>query len=238
MGRSVDLDGLRRIARPMPESPPSPTNSPLPPLGQHIAVARDDAFAFFYPHVAEGWRSSGSILSYFSPLDNESPPAEADAVYLPGGYPELHAETLSRNYEFLDGLRHAANRNCVIYGECGGYMVLGEQLIDRDGTSHKMANLLPVRTSFAKPRLTLGYRQIENLVDGPLGVVGMRLRGHEFHYSSYVGGEGTEPLFHVWDAAGRDLATAGCRCGSVAGSYIHLVDQALVETLSSTVDNR
>ncbi|CAN0606380.1 unnamed protein product, partial [Ectocarpus sp. 12 AP-2014] len=135
----VDLDALLAQTGIL-SAAPSPRR--LPPLGQRIAVAKDIAFEFAYPHILDDWRASGAELSVFSPLANEAPRADCDAVYLPGGYPELHAETLSTADRFIDGVRSAAARGALIYGECGGYMVLGEGLVDADGTRHPMIGLL------------------------------------------------------------------------------------------------
>ena len=149
----------------------------LPPLGQKIAVAEDLAFSFAYPHILQGWKKAGAEISLFSPLKNEAPNPESDAVFLPGGYPELHAGLLSQNHTFLRGLKSS---KALIYGECGGFMVLGDALIDAQGQSHAMAGLLPLTTSFATRKLHLGYRQLM-----PLGGPWTKpLRGHEFHYSS------------------------------------------------------
>ncbi|MBT3172246.1 MAG: cobyrinate a,c-diamide synthase, partial [Rhodospirillaceae bacterium] len=133
VAKHVDSDALRSLGRPLPEPPNVTPPVPLPPLGQHIAVARDQAFAFSYEAVLAGWRQAGAALSFFSPLADEAPDAEADAVFLPGGYPELHAGRLTASQTFLGGLRGAAEAGAWIYGECGGYMVLGEGLIDSDG---------------------------------------------------------------------------------------------------------
>ena len=103
--------------------------------------------------------------------------ADADAVFLPGGYPELHAPRIAAASRFLDTLRsHAQSR--PVYGECGGYMVLGESLTDADGTSHAMAGLLQLATSFENRRLHLGYRRLRLLKDGPLGAAGVDLDQH------------------------------------------------------------
>ena len=190
----------------------------LPPVGQTIALARDEAFSFAYPHILEGWRKQGAELSFFSPLENEPPPL-ADAVFLPGGYPELHAGKLASNSRFFDGLRAFKG---LIYGECGGYMVLGDGLIDASGQRHAMAGLLPLTTSFAKRKLHLGYRQLQPLA-GPWQ---QPLRGHEFHYSTIEANGGGDPLFHAKDAAGNDLGTIGQRVGNVMGSYAHVISAA------------
>jgi cobyrinic acid a,c-diamide synthase len=190
----------------------------LPPLAQSIAVARDEAFSFTYPHVLQFWHSQGAQLSFFSPLANEAPP-KADAIFLPGGYPELHAGKLAANNRFLEGLRIFKG---LIYGECGGYMVLGDGLIDADGQRHAMAGLLPLTTSFAKRKLNLGYRQLQPLG----GLWKLSLRGHEFHYSTIEAQGGGEPLFRAHDVAGNDLGPIGQRVGKVMGSYAHVISAA------------
>ncbi|HUF86396.1 MAG TPA: cobyrinate a,c-diamide synthase [Thermohalobaculum sp.] len=218
---AVDLEAIRRVARQITPGEPAP---PLPPLGQRIALAADPAFAFAYPHLLSGWRAAGAEILPFSPLADEAPDEAADAVFLPGGYPELHAGRLSANRRFLDGLGAAAERNALIYGECGGFMMLGERLIDADGHAHAMANLVPLTTSFAARQLSLGYREMRH--DGALPFP-PTLRGHEFHYSTLVTQGAGTPLFEVRDAAGHQLPSAGLRLGRVMGSYLHVIDGAV-----------
>jgi cobyrinic acid a,c-diamide synthase len=219
----IEVDRLLTLARlSMLATAPS---VPLPPLGSRIAVAHDDAFRFAYPAVLEGWRRQGAELSFFSPLADQTPKAVADAVYLPGGYPELHAARLAGGEQFLTGLRHAAAAGAVIYGECGGYMVLGETLADGDGRVHRMAGLLPLATSFAERRLHLGYRAATLLGDGPLGAAGETFRGHEFHYATILSTGDAAPLFALRDASDGGLGMAGLRRGPVCGSFIHLIDR-------------
>jgi cobyrinic acid a,c-diamide synthase len=208
--------------------PPLPDDraAAWPPPGQRIALADDAAFSFRYPHLLDGWRHAGAELAPFSPLDDAAPDPRADAIYLPGGYPELHAGRLAGNRRFLDGMRAAARRGVAIYGECGGYMVLGSALIDGEGATHAMADLLPLVTSFAERSLHLGYRAATVLADGPLGPAGTRFRGHEFHYAGIVEeGPGTK-LFEASDAQGNNRTTVGQVAGSVSGSFLHLIDRA------------
>ena len=148
----------------------------------------------------------------------------ADAVYLPGGYPELHAGRLAGNARFQAGLRAAAERGAFVYGECGGYMALGQALIDRAGVAYPMAGLLPVVTSFAEPRLHLGYRQLELLSTCPLGRVGAGFRGHEFHYAREIERPARRCSRPAAPAA-LDLGGAGLPSGQVAGSFLHLIDR-------------
>ena len=225
VGRHLDTERLVALARPCRLAPEA-FAPVLPPLGQRIAVARDTAFAFAYPFVLDGWRAAGAEITTFSPLDDQAPDPAADAVYLPGGYPELHAGRLAANSRFLEGLRGAAGRGAAIYGECGGYMVLGRGLVDAEGRRHALAGLLPVETSFAQPKMTLGYREAELVADGPLGPAGARYRGHEFHFASPLGTQGAAPLFRCRDALGAARGDPGGRIGTVMGSFLHLVDRA------------
>jgi cobyrinic acid a,c-diamide synthase len=193
--------------------------STLPPLAQSIAIAQDDAFSFAYPHLIQDWRNQGAEISFFSGLADETPAKSANAVFLPGGYPELYPGKLASNNKFLASLQKFTG---LIYGECGGYMVLGDGLIDKQGTTHKMAGLLPLTTNFAKRKLSLGYRQLQSL-NSPWN---LPLRGHEFHYSTIESQGGGLPLFAAQDAAGNNLGKIGQRVGNVMGSYAHIISVA------------
>jgi len=221
----LELDALRALAM-APTIAQTDAVRALPPLGQRIAVADDVAFGFSYAATLLGWRAAGAEIVPFSPLAGQTPDQPADAIYLPGGYPELHAGTLAANTAFMDGLRQAARKGTAIYGECGGYMTLGTGLIDADGKRHAMAGLLPVVTSFAERKLHLGYRHGALLADSPLGKAGCAFRGHEFHYATVVSEGAGESLFAVEDAACRNLGRQGRRQGSVFGSFLHLIDEA------------
>lgn len=214
----VDLNLLAALAEKVVT--PTGTDRSLPPLGQRIAVAMDDAFCFVYPHLLADWRGHGAEVIPFSPLADQSPRTDSDAVFLPGGYPELHGEVLASAAEFREGLAVAAARNALIYGECGGYMVLGEGLTDRAGVRHRMAGLLPVNTDIGRPRRTLGYRRLRHASPLPWPA---ELMGHEFHYSS---GGGGDPLFSAADALGVSLPPMGTVVGRVMGSYAHVIDVA------------
>jgi cobyrinic acid a,c-diamide synthase len=218
----LDLDAILAAAA---GAAPSPGQGRLaPPPGQRIAIASDAAFSFLYPHMEAGWRSAGADLVAFSPLADEPPPSDCDACWLPGGYPELHAERLAQARGFLDGLRAFA-RDRPVHGECGGYMVLGESLEDAAGVTHPMAGLLPVATSYKARRLHLGYRVATLLADGVLGPAGTRLVGHEFHYASERSAAPTDEtgLAAVTDAEGVPLGLAGHRRGQTTGSFFHLI---------------
>ena len=214
----IDLDRLLALATPL-APPPDSIITPMQPPAQRIAVAQDAAFAFAYPHVLDGWRRGGAEILPFSPLGDEAPDATADMVYLPGGYPELHLDRLAANQNWQESLRGLAKKSVFIYGECGGYMVLGQAIIGQDGVRVPMLGLLDVITSFAETKLHLGYRQLDCLADVPLP---RNAFGHEFHYTTCMEQKGAN-LFTARDKDGADLGAIGSVRGSVCGSYAHLI---------------
>ncbi|RUT28776.1 cobyrinate a,c-diamide synthase [Arsenicitalea aurantiaca] len=216
----VDLPSLLSLTRPLSDDKEHPG---LPPLGQRIAIARDAAFGFLYPHFLDDWQRAGASLSFFSPLADEGPAADADAVFLPGGYPELHGPALASATRFAAGLRAARDRGALVYGECGGFMVLGERLVDATGRSHPMTGLLPIETRIDRPRRLLGYRRLAHMSPLPWPA---RLMGHEFHYSSARRSRAATPLFAATDALGEEQPPMGAREGRVMGSYAHVIDAA------------
>ena len=222
VGDTVDFGQLTRIAGRFPQFVASAAVPRLKAPGKHVAVARDAAFAFSYTHLHQGWQRQGVELSFFSPLADEAPDQKADAVCLPGGYPELHGATLANAHNFRDGMEAAKARSAIIYGECGGYMVLGQTMIDASGTSHKMLGFLGLTTSFEKRKLHLGYRRLR-FRDG-LGFRG-GFNAHEFHYTSIVSEDGNR-VFDVNDALGEDFGQAGLVEGRVYGSFMHLIDRS------------
>lgn len=204
--------GGRVGARPVPR---------VTPPGQRIALARDAAFSFVYPHLLDGWRAAGAEILPFSPLADEAPDPGADVAWIPGGYPELHAGRLAAAGRYLAGLR-AFGASRPVHGECGGYMALGAALIDKTGARHEMAGLLGLVTSYEKRRMHLGYR-LATLKDAiPGHGAGARLRGHEFHYSTIIEQPDT-PLAAVVDANGDTVPETGSRRGMATGTYFHLI---------------
>lgn len=192
-----------------------------PPPAQRIAIAKDEAFSFAYPHLLKGWRAAGAQILPFSPLADEAPDAEADLVWLPGGYPELHAGKLAAARRFKQGLgKHAQTR--PVHGECGGYMTLGAALIDKDGRSHEMTGLLGLVTSYETRKFHLGYRRA--VLSAPMAGLpsGAVLRGHEFHYSTIVE-QPDQPLARVKDADGKDVPETGSVRDRVSGTFFHLI---------------
>jgi cobyrinic acid a,c-diamide synthase len=215
----LDLDAIEEAAA--QTYVPDAHTQLIDPPAQRIALAQDEAFSFTYPHILKGWREKGAEVLPFSPLANQAPDPTADLVWLPGGYPELHGGKIASADVFLNGLRKHSETKPV-HGECGGYMVLGETLIDKDCTHHKMAGLLGLVTSFEKRKFHLGYRQVlatENILNF---AAGDRLRGHEFHYSRIIE-QPDQPLFEVADADGNPVPETGSRRGHVSGTFFHLI---------------
>jgi cobyrinic acid a,c-diamide synthase len=217
----MDLGAIKAAAQ--AAQSPRPGSLPQPPA-QRIALAQDAAFSFTYPHLLAGWRAAGAQVIPFSPLADEAPDPDADLVWLPGGYPELHAGRLAAATTFRKALtNHAKTR--PIHGECGGYMALGAGLIDKDGLRHEMAGLLGLVTSYAQRRMHLGYRRAELLAPMPGFGAGAALRGHEFHYSTILD-QPDAPLARVTDADGAEVLETGSRRGPVTGTFFHLIAEA------------
>jgi cobyrinic acid a,c-diamide synthase len=222
-----DLDAIRAAAR-VPALPPADAR-PVPPPGERIALARDAAFSFVYPHLIADWRAGGATILPFSPLADEAPDPTATVCWLPGGYPELHAPRLAAAERFRDGLRAFAQTRPV-HGECGGYMALGAGLVAADGTRHRMAGLLGLETSFAKRRMHLGYRLARPHVALPGLEAAPALRGHEFHYATILA-QPDAALAQVTDATGAAVDETGSfrdmgAGGRVSGTFFHLIAPA------------
>ena len=212
---TIDLEALVSLSRALPA--PDGSHLRLPAPGRRIAIASDRAFAFAYPHILADWQADGAEILPFSPLADEAPDRDADFIFLPGGYPELHAETLANAQGFKAAIRAAT---CPIYGECGGYMTLGHAITDKDGTRHEMLGLLDLETSFAQRKLHLGYRSL-TAPDGPFAG---HWTAHEFHYATTLRAEGTA-LFTATDAESNTLPPMGLIDGHVSGSFAHLIDK-------------
>ena len=228
----IRVDALLAAASPAsinldcPEAGADGTCTPsLAPPGQRIALAEDAAFSFVYPHLVAGWRAAGAEILPFSPLSDEPPEPSADAVWLPGGYPELHVGALAAARRFGTGLEKLAARSVPIHGECGGYMVLGAGLEDEGGGRHAMAGLLGLETSFRRRKLSLGYRRARLIAPSALGPAGSSVLGHEFHYASLLA-TNDDPLVEALDAKRSALPEQGSRRGSVTGTFFHVIDRA------------
>ena len=187
--------------------------APAAPLlkGKTIAVARDAAFSFLYPANLDCLRSLGATLAFFSPLANEPVPAGADAIYLPGGYPELNAHALSQASRWQESMRAAHVAGTPIMAECGGLMVLAESLTDQDGATWPMVGLLPGKVVMQARLAAIGMQAWTT----PEG----ELRGHAFHYSRFD--TPLVPMARTLKHPGGDSGEALYRTGSLTASYFH-----------------
>ncbi|OLL28820.1 cobyrinic acid a,c-diamide synthase [Burkholderia sp. SRS-W-2-2016] len=201
----ADLPPAVEFSTPLPEA--------LPPLlhGQHIAIARDAAFSFIYPANLALLEALGARLSYFSPLADEPLPADADALYLPGGYPELHAAALAGNATSAASIRAHATADKPLVAECGGMLYLLETLTDAQGIRTPMLGLLPGHATMQKRFTSLGMQQLDGL-HGPL-------TGHTFHYSKLD--TPLAPLRSATRAHSDAPGEALFRVGSLVASYMH-----------------
>ena len=220
--KSLDLEAILDCFAPLDIPEHGSSRYALPPPGQRIALAQDEAFTFLYPHVLEHWQREGAEIVPFSPLADQAPAQDCDICWLPGGYPELHAGKLAAAGHFIEGTRVFA-RTKPVHGECGGYMVLGQNLEDAEGVTHNLLNLLDHKTSFAKRKMNLGYRKAQLETDSPLGKKGMVIRGHEFHYSSLLDPGTDQPFARLSDGGDRDLGFSGGRRGHVSGAFFHAI---------------
>lgn len=218
----IDLPRLRAAAR--ATARPEIAARTAPPPGQRIALARDAAFSFVYPHLLEGWHAAGAEILPFSPLADEGPDNSADICWLPGGYPELHAGRLAAAENFRAGLQAFAETRPV-HGECGGYMAMGTGMVDKEGQHHRMTGLLGLVTSYEKRKMHLGYRLAELADPLPGHAPGARLRGHEFHYSTILD-QPDPPLARVTDANGAEVPETGSCRGRASGTFFHLIAEA------------
>jgi cobyrinic acid a,c-diamide synthase len=206
-------------------STPSPTEHrrALRPI---VAVARDEAFCFYYPENLELLIEEGAKVEFFSPLRGEWPTADTAGVYLGGGYPELHGPALASNTQLWGALKDLHAADAPIYAECGGFMVLTEALTDSDGRRWPMAGLLPGFARMSGKLAALGYRHATALRSNLLAEPGDSLRGHEFRYSSWVHDPNVANDTAAWQIRGtRDDApidVVGYARGNLLASYLHV----------------
>ncbi|MBI5443132.1 MAG: cobyrinate a,c-diamide synthase [Deltaproteobacteria bacterium] len=215
----LDLEALLRLtAVPAPAAPAPPARSRPK---SRIAVPRDAAFCFYYDENLRTLEALGAELVPFRPVEGDGVPPAVDALYLGGGYPEVHAERLAGNEAFLAGVRALHAEGKPLYGECGGFMVLCRALEDLEGRSYPMAGIFPAEAKMNGRAFRLGYREIR--AEGHRLLAGTVARGHEFHYSHITEMPPDIPrVYEVRNARGEDLPREGYAQGSALGSYVHL----------------
>jgi cobyrinic acid a,c-diamide synthase len=186
-----------------------------------VGVAYDPAFCFYYPENLELLEAEGAQLVRFSPLRDKTLP-QADLLYLGGGYPELYGEALAGNDSMKKAIRAFADGGGPIYAECGGMMYLTQAIKDFEGRSHEMVGLFPAEAVMHKQGLTIGYREVELAQSCLLGEPGIKVRGHEFHYSSLVPHGPLGYACHLADVRGQERGQDGLLACNVVALYAHL----------------
>jgi cobyrinic acid a,c-diamide synthase len=231
LGRSIedqlDLDLLLEqasAAKPLPISVINPkVQKSVEPV--KLAVARDEAFQFYYPDFFNQLESLGCEPVFFSPMRDSAIPDEVDGLYLGGGYPEVQAELLAANTSMLDSIRSFCNSGRPVYAECGGLIYL-TQGVEQEGQHHTFVGELPVRARMLEKRKALGYVEACLLQDSLFGQQGDVFRGHEFHYSelieSPIGIDGWQAIYQLKQKRSGNLRPEGYQRGSVLASYAHL----------------
>ena len=193
---------------------PQKTHAPLL-AGKTVAVAKDPACCFIYPANINWLKEEGAEVRFFSPVGGEPLPENTDALWLPGGYPELHAEALSKSPS-LGAIRKLIEAGKPVLAECGGAMLLGKELVDLEGKRWSMAGVFPYVSVMANRLVSLGYRKEENGASG-----------HEFHHSFREHDENIPPCFNV------DKGDRGARYKNVRASYIHWYFSSAPEVMAT-----
>ncbi|GGA51472.1 cobyrinic acid a,c-diamide synthase [Kroppenstedtia guangzhouensis] len=222
---NVDLKALLALARVTESSvkPPDSTrfiHSPPPPPRPVIAVARDEAFCFYYPENLELLQSEGARLRFFSPLAGEKLPDEAEGLYIGGGFPEEFAEVLTKQEEVKRSIRDRIEAGLPTYAEGGGFMYLCESLKDGEGRLHPMAGVIPARVEMGPGLSAFGYREVRAETDTLLLRKGKTARGHEFHYSRLTESPEWQPAWRTEGLYGAGWE--GFSAGRLLATYIHL----------------
>jgi cobyrinic acid a,c-diamide synthase len=202
---------------PMVAGPGLPTKP-----GIRIGVARDRAFSFYYEDNFDLLRQNGAEIVFFSPLTDLHLPANLDALYLGGGYPELHADALSRNVQLGAEIGSFVDSGKPLYAECGGFIYLGSSLTLLDGTVVPMSGVLPVDFEMTTQLVQFGYVEVEFVANCLLGAAGTRLRGHSFHCSRFRSPANLPTAYRVHYSLGGQTEAEGFTYKNVLATYIHL----------------
>jgi len=217
---------------------PKPTSPGARDKRVRIAVARDNAFCFYYQDNLELLEAQGAELVFFSPIAGDDLPRGIDGLYLGGGYPELFGEKLTDNRRLRHRIKAKSDDGMPIYGECGGFMYLCESLIDQQGNRHAMVGCYPFTTKMAPRLKALGYREITLTTNAVIGDSGMIVRGHEFHYSELAtNSSDVKKTYRISDRAGLDKPPDGYLTKRTLGSYNHLHFGSCPETAQYFVEN-
>ncbi|MCR5559420.1 cobyrinate a,c-diamide synthase [Schwartzia sp. (in: firmicutes)] len=224
IAREVDIDRVIALAKSASELPTVEKRSAETGRDVKIAVARDDAFSFYYPESLAVLEEYGAEIVPFSPLKDSRLP-ECDGLILGGGFPEMFAKELYDNEGMRTSIREAAEAGLPIYAECGGFMYLMKRMIDFEKNAYPMLGIVPGEVEMNRKLQTVGYVSATMHRDTVLGKKGTVLHGHEFHFSSECApAEGVEypRAFEFVRTRKKEPYDAGYASGNILGSYLHL----------------
>jgi len=218
------VDAILQLHCPLDTTDASSTKVKPPAAGAarlRIGVARDRAFSFYYEDNLDLLREQGAEILPFSPMADQELPAELDALYFGGGYPELYARELSENRPMLDKIR-AFIRSGYVYAECGGLLYLSQRLSTSDGRVYPLAGIMPLAIEMTGKLVDFGYVTVVLTQDCLLGPKGTSIRGHSFHYSRICSSSQVATSYQVEFSLSGRQQEEGYTCGNVLASYVHL----------------
>jgi cobyrinic acid a,c-diamide synthase len=204
------------------------------PAVARIAIARDKAFSFYYQDSLDLLAAWGAEVVPFSPLQDADLPGDIAGLYIGGGFPELYAADLAGNKPVKDAIKVAARQGMPVYAECGGLMYLGRSIQDFQGNEHTMVGAIPVSSQIDSSHLSLGYRTVQALHDGPILCRGETVRGHEFHWSVLRNSSNASKAYRILEPEGSQ---EGFQKKKLLASYIHLHLGSLPHMASRFVEN-
>ena len=218
---AIDFDTLLKIAQSAPPLRAEDNAAPRSEKRVTIAVARDEAFSFYYPESIAVLEAAGAEIVNFSPLNDEKIP-DCGGLIFGGGFPEVFAARLAANTAMKESIAKAAASGMPIYAECGGFMYLTREIKDFDGAAHRMCGLIPMSCKMNDSLRTVGYVTAKALSDNVIAKKGEELRGHEFHFSSAEAGCEIPHAFQFTKNRTGESYNAGYAKDNILGSYLHL----------------
>lgn len=219
---AIDLDTILKIAQNAPKLEEEATVKQSTEIKVKIAIAKDEAFSFYYSESIAVLEAAGAEIIYFSPLHDERMPASCHGLILGGGFPEVFAEKLAANLSMKNSIMQAAKGGMPVYAECGGFMYLTREIKTCDGRIHKMTGVIPLSCKMNDSLKTVGYVTAQALSSNVIALEGEELRGHEFHFSSTEEEAHASPAFEFTKNRTQEKYIAGYACNNILGSYLHI----------------
>ncbi len=223
---TVDIDKLLKVANSVdvfPDYDKLIFHDYHDKLNVTLAIAKDNAFCFYYQDDIDLFEAMGATIKYFSPLNDRSVPDDVNGIFLGGGFPELNAEKLMENENMMNSILDSHKQGTIIYGECGGMMYLLEKLIDCDGRSFKMCRVLKGTSKMENGRQGLGYIIADVVSDNIICKRGDSFRAHEFHWSKLMDiPDDNVFAYNTRKSNGKKYGFDGLLNKNVLASYSHV----------------